>query len=217
MRLVVDFQLKIERPGADLVRRRRRRIVAQFGIVHRKIDRVDAEPVDAAVEPEADHVQQRILHRAIVDVELRLGPEEIVHIILAAPRVPRPCRTAEHRLPISRRRAVGLRIGPDIPVGHRIIPARATGREPVVPVRRVCKDKVGRHLQTQRVRARDERVEIVERPEDRIDAVIIGNVVSEIVHWRGIEGRQPDCIDTQRGDIIEPRGDAGQIADPVAV
>src|SRR3546814_2163881 len=47
------------------------------------------------------------LHVAVVDVELRLRAEEIMEIILAAPRVPRPGRAAEHRLPVGRRRPVG--------------------------------------------------------------------------------------------------------------
>src|SRR3546814_66963 len=107
MRLVVDLLLEIERPGARLVRRRRRWIVAQFGVVHRKVDRVDAKPVNPALQPEAHDTQQRVLHVAVVDVELRLRAEEIMEIILAAPRVPRPGRAAEHRLPVGRRRPVG--------------------------------------------------------------------------------------------------------------
>src|SRR3546814_18756067 len=77
MRLVVDLLLEIERPGARLVRRRRRWIVAQFGVVHRKVDRVDAKPVNPALQPEAHDTQQRVLHVAVVDVELRLRAEEI--------------------------------------------------------------------------------------------------------------------------------------------
>src|SRR3546814_14134658 len=89
MRLVVDLLLEIERPGARLVRRRRRWIVAQFGVVHRKVDRVDAKPVNPALQPEAHDTQQRVLHVAVVDVELRLRAEEIMEIILAEQRVPR--------------------------------------------------------------------------------------------------------------------------------
>ncbi len=75
--------------------------------------------------------------------------------------------------------------------------ARAACREPAVLVRRVREDEVGGDLQPQRMRARDQRVEILERAEDRIDALIIGDVVTEIVHRRGVEGRQPDGIDAQ--------------------
>src|SRR3546814_7323175 len=90
--------------------------VCSSDLVHRKVDRVDAKPVNPALQPEAHDTQQRVLHVAVVDVELRLRAEEIMEIILAAPRVPRPGRAAEHRLPVGRRRPVGPGIGPDIPV-----------------------------------------------------------------------------------------------------
>ena len=67
------------------------------------------------------------------------------------------------------------------------------------------------------MRAGDQRVEIGQRAEDRIDIAVIGDVIAEIGHRRGEKGRQPDRIDAERGDIIEPGGDAGQIANPVAV
>ena len=67
------------------------------------------------------------------------------------------------------------------------------------------------------VRAGDQRVEIGQRAEDRIDLAIIGDVVAEILHRRGEEGRHPDRVDAQVGDMVESRGDARQIADAVAV
>src|SRR3546814_4380843 len=96
------------------VRWRRGRIVAEFGVVHREIDRIDAEAVDAAFEPEAHGAEQRVLHLRVVDVELRLRPQEIMQIILAAPRVPRPRRTAEHRLPVGRRLTGSIAAGGSI-------------------------------------------------------------------------------------------------------
>ena len=99
MRLVVQVELEIERPRA-LAPDRRRRVIAQFGVVHREVYRIDPKAVDAAIKPEACDVQQRILHGQIVQVEIWLLGQEIVEIILAAPRVPGPRRPAEHRLPI---------------------------------------------------------------------------------------------------------------------
>ena len=49
MRLVVERQLEIARPRAQLAVRRRRRIVAQLRIVHRVAHRVEPESIDAAV------------------------------------------------------------------------------------------------------------------------------------------------------------------------
>ena len=67
------------------------------------------------------------------------------------------------------------------------------------------------------MRALDQRVEVGERAEDRIDAAIIGDVVTEIPHRRGEEGRQPDRIHPEARDIVELGGDAWQVADAVAV
>ena len=217
MRLVVDFQLEIERPRARLAGVGRGRIVAQLRIVHREIDRVHAKAVDAAIKPEAQHVQQGCLHRRVVHVELRLLLQEIVHVILAAPRVPGPGRAAEDRLPVARRAAVGLGIGPDIPGGLVGVGARAAVDEPGVLVRTVREDLVDQHLEAESVRARDQRVEILERAEDRIDPAIIGHVIAEILHRRREEGREPDRIDAEIRDMVELRGNPRQIADAIAV
>ena len=45
VRHVVLLQLEIERSGALLVARRRRRIVTQFGIEHQEIERIDAPEI----------------------------------------------------------------------------------------------------------------------------------------------------------------------------
>ena len=217
MRHVVDPALEIERARARPVGRGRGRIVAQLRIVHREIERVDPEPVDPAVEPEARHREHRVLHCGIVHVELRLAAEEIVQIILPPTRVPGPGRAAEHRLPVRRRRTVGLGIGPHIPVGFRIVARGAAFDEPVMRVGRVRINLVDQQFEAERMRARDQRVEIRQRAENRIDIAIIGDVVAEILHRRSEEGRNPDRIDAELGDMVEPAGNAGQIADPVAV
>ena len=78
-------------------------------------------------------------------------------------------------------------------------------------------DLVDDHLQAERVRPRDERVEIRERAEDRVDVAIVGDIIAEVGHRRPEEGRQPNRLDTQARDMVEVRGDAGQVADAVAV
>jgi len=107
MRLVVKVLLEVERP-VPLTSASSGRIIAQLRVVHREVDRIDAETVDPSIQPEARDVQQRILHRWIMDVEIRLSRQEVVKIILAAPRIPRPCRPAEYGLPVVWWRAVRL-------------------------------------------------------------------------------------------------------------
>src|SRR3546814_14493927 len=50
--LVVEMALEIERPRADMAVVGRGRIVAQRGVAHREVDRVESEAIDAAIEPE---------------------------------------------------------------------------------------------------------------------------------------------------------------------
>src|SRR5262249_46068006 len=59
--------------------------------------------------------------------------------------------------------------------------------------------------------------EIGERAEDRIDIAVICNVIAEIGHGRGIEGRDPDGRKAEIGEVVEPCGDAGEIADAVTI
>jgi hypothetical protein len=94
-----------------------RRVVAQFLVVEIEIDGVEPEAVDPPVQPEAHHVEQGFLNFRIVEVQIRLRGEEIVQVILLAVAVPLPGGAAEDRQPVVGRRAIGLGVGPDIPVG----------------------------------------------------------------------------------------------------
>ncbi|MND19705.1 hypothetical protein D3C80_100260 [compost metagenome] len=84
-------------------------------------------------------------------------------------------------------------------------------------VRRVRHDEVDHDADTQTVRFRDQPVEIGKRAEHRIDIDIIRDVVTEILHRRGEEGRNPDGVGTETGNMRQPVGDALEIADAVAI
>ncbi len=51
--------------------------------------------------------------------------------------------------------------------------------------------------------ARDQRVRVRKRAEQRIDTAIVADVVTVIFHWRGEERREPDRIASERRDVIE--------------
>ena len=140
-----------------------------------------------------------------------------MQVILAAPRVPGPCRAAENRLPVRRRGAIGLGIGPDVPVGLGIIAARPALLEPCMLVRCMRIDLVDQDLEAKFVRAGYQSVEIGQIAEYGIDVTIVRHVITEILHRRLEEGRNPDRIHAELGDMRQALRDAGQIADPVAV
>jgi hypothetical protein len=62
----------------------------------------------------------------------------------------------------------------------------------------------------------DERIKIGKRSEDRIDAAIIGDVIAEISHWRGVDRREPHGTDTEPHEIIDPPSDDA-VASPLEI
>jgi hypothetical protein len=176
--LVVEVVLEIVR--IDRRRNRgvalalgQRRIVLQPGRVEVEVDGVEAKAVDAALEPETDCIEQRVLDHAVVEIEVGLLGQEIMQIVLAPARVPLPGRAAEDRQPVARRRAVGFGIGPDVPVALGVVAARAALLEPGMLVRGVRNHLVDHYPQAEPVRLGDDRVEVGERAEHRIDAAIV--------------------------------------------
>ena len=170
-----------------------------------------------ALQPEAHHLQQRLLHRGAMQVQIGLRGQEVVQVILLAPRIPGPGRTAEHRQPVVRRRAIGLRIGPDIPVGLVIRPVLARLGKPGMRVRGMAQHQVDHHLQVQRIGPCDHRIEIRQRAEHRIDIAVIADVIAEVLHRAGEERADPDRIRAQTGDMRQALHDAAQIANAIAV
>ena len=75
-------------------------------------------------------------------------------------------------------------------------------------VRGVVRHEVEDELHAARMRLGDQPVEVGERAEDRIDAAVIGDVVAEIGHRRRIDRREPDGVDAEPGEVVEPLADA---------
>ena len=67
------------------------------------------------------------------------------------------------------------------------------------------------------VRAREQPIEIGQAAKQRIDARIIRHVIAEIDHRRREDRRDPQRVDAERYEVIEPPLDAVEIADTVTV
>jgi hypothetical protein len=63
----------------------------------------------------------------------------------------------------------------------------------------------------------DEPAEILHRPEIGIDAAVVGNVVAVVAAGARVERQQPQCCDAQIVQVVEPIGQAREVADPVAI
>ncbi len=180
--------------------------------------RVEAEPVDAQPEPEVHHAQHGLVHRRVVEVQVRLVGEEAVPVVLLGDGVPRPVRGLEI-LEDDARVAVAVgRIAPHVEVALERAGRRAAGAlEPGMLIGSVVEDQLGDDAQAAAVRLVDELAEVVQRADVGMDVGIIGDVISVVAAGRGADGQEPQCIDAQVLKVIELGGEAGEIADPVAV
>src|SRR5690606_37902358 len=60
-------------------------------------------------------------------------------------------------------------------------------------------------------------VDVGEGAEQRVDRPVVGDVVAAVGHRRGVERAQPDRVDPQLDQVVEPGGHARQVAHAVAV
>jgi hypothetical protein len=63
----------------------------------------------------------------------------------------------------------------------------------------------------------EQRVEVVERTEQRIDIAVVGDVVPGVGLGGDIERREPECIDLERSEIVQVLDDTAKVADAVTV
>ena len=182
------------------------RVVAQLGVLHEPVQRVEAEAVHPAPEPEADDVRHGRDDLGVAPVEVGLFRIEGVEVPAAAVGVARPGRAAEGRTPVVRRLR---RVADDVEVGALA--------EPRVLDRRVAGHEVHEHAQAQPLGLDQQGVEVVEGPEARVDGVEVADVVAEVVVWARVERRQPHRLRAQRGHVREPLHGAAQVAEAVAV
>ena len=82
---------------------------------------------------------------------------------------------------------------------------------------RVVDHEVHDELHAARVQVRDQAVEVVERAEQRVDVVVVADVVAVVVHRRPVDRAEPHDVDTQPLEVVEPLPDPRDVADPVAV
>ena len=185
---------------------------------------VDAESVDAAVQPEPERLREILDDLRIVPVQVGLFRRENVQVPLARLAVglgdPRPRRPAEDARPVvGRLRAVlTATVAEDVPVpfgtaGRR----RQGGAEPFVLDAGVIGHQIHRHLDLPRVRGLDQLVHGREVTEQRVDVTGIGHVVTVIGHRRAHDRAQPEGVDTEQFEVSQLVPHSVEVADTVTV
>lgn len=174
----------VDRRHPVLVMAPRRFVLAELRVLRELEHDVNPEAVDASVHPEAQRVRHRGADRRVVPVELRLLGQERVQVVLTARLVERPWRPdrREVRDPAVRRPSVGRRVAPYVPVTLRARPAAPGLDEPRMLIGRVVRDPVDDDADSAPVRGGKQAIEVLERPELRIDVGVIRHVVPEVGH-----------------------------------
>ena len=156
------------------------------GALGDKGDDVHAEAIDAAVKPPVHHVVHGSAHGRVLPVEVRLLLRELVQVVLAALRAVLPCGAAEVGAPLVRLGAgrAGLVAGaggtPPVPVGVRVVLVLRR-LEPRVLVGGVVDHQIHHDLQTALVGLGQQLIHVVECAEQRINVLIVGNIVAIVV------------------------------------
>ena len=187
-------------------------IVGEARILARAVNDIDAKAVDAAVEPEAQHVMHGRDHLRVAPVEVRLLGQKQVQVVLLGVFVPGPGAAGTQRgAPVVRL------IAPDVPVALGVVPRAARLDEPGVLVGGVVGHKVQQHANAAGMRFGDQPVDIDQRAEQRVDIAVVTDVVAGIGHRRAKDRRQPQGVDAQLLQVIEMAQHAVEVTDAVAV
>ena len=199
------------------------RVVAQLGVLDDAVDHVDPEAVDAAVQPEAQHV----VH-GLRDVP---GCANSGRAAAAGTSAGSTARWPHPRSRRGRREKALDQLFGGEPSG---LGSRQTYQSRY-GLSRLERDswnqgcwselwfgtrsritRMPRAWASATSRSKSARV-----PKSRVDVAVVGDVVAEVEHRRRVERREPDGVDAERRrcavvQVVESAGDARQVADAVA-
>ncbi len=181
-------------------------------------NRVQAQTVDAHVQPEAHDGQYRLHHLRVVEIQIRLVGIEAVPEVLLGHRVPGPVGLLGVEKDDPRALVFVVGVGPDVEIARRRALLRlARALEPGVLVRGVVDDQLGDHPQPALVRFGNEAPCIGHVAVLRMHAAVVGDVVAVIAPRRGIERQQPDGVHAQIGDVVQLLDQPDEVTNAVIV
>ena len=180
--------------------------------------RVEPQPVDAAVQPELHHAVDRPQDLGVVEIEVRLVMEEAVPVVRLGGVVPAPVRGLGVGEDDADAVVLPVGLAPDVELALRGAGGRPPRRlEPWVLVGGVVDDELGDDANVAAMRFRHEALEVLHRPVVRMDVLVVGDVVAVVPERRRIEGQQPERVDAEALEVVEPLCQAGEVADAVVV
>ena len=178
---------------------------------------VEAEAVEADVQPEADHVQHLRSHVGVVVVEVGLVGEEAVPVVLLALGVPGPVRLLRIDEDDADLGIALVFVAPDVPVGLGVAAVLARLLEPGMLVAGVVHHQVGHDADAPAVGLLHQLDGVGQVAVLGEDGEEVGDVIAPVPQRRLVEGQQPDAVDAQPGQVVELGRQAPQVPGAVVV
>ena len=181
-------------------------------------NRVEPQAVHAEPQPEIQHPHDLLVHHRVIEIQIRLVRIEPMPVKRARHRVPGPVRLLEIPEDDPRVAILFVRIAP-----HVVIALRTAGLRPPRPlkpwmlIRGVVDHQLRDHAQRAPVRFVEERLEIVQRPVDRIHRIIVRDVVTVVAQRRRIKRQQPERGDAEILQVIQLLREPAKIPDAVSI
>src|SRR6478672_50845 len=177
------------------------------------------KPSGSAVEPEAQNALELGGYLGVGPIEIRLLSREQMQVPLTV-RDASPGRAAEHGRPVVRREVASgaLPIAED---ESRSLSTSGLGGqcflEPRVLVGEVVRDEFDRYSDPPCVRGGNQRVKVGNRAEYRVDIRRVRNVVPAVSTGRRVERAEPQGVDSELLQIVQPIPKPDQVAEAIAV
>ena len=152
----------------------------------------------------------------VLEVQVRLVGEEPVPVVLAADRVEGPVGLLGVDEDDPRPGVLVVGVRPHVEVAERPVRIGARRLEPRVLVAGVVHDQVGDDPDAPLVRLVDQRDEIADVAVLGQHGHEVGDVVAAVAQRRGVDRQQPDAVDAQPLQVVQPGDQPAQVAGAVA-
>src|SRR5207247_7430082 len=115
-----------------------------------------------------------------------------------------PGSAAKQARPVIGRATARRWIAPDVPVTFLVCPARTCLLKPGMLIGRVVGNKVEDELEVTLVGLLQQGIQVLERPEERMDTGVVANIIAKIRHRGRIAGGEPDGITAKPTEVVQP-------------
>ena len=114
-------------------------------------------------------------------------------------------------------RIAGGVVAPDVVVAVGRVGVLAGLLEPAVLIGGVVHHEVGDDPQAAGMRRVEEGLDVLDRAVVPVDRGEVGDVVPVVLQRRGVHRQQPDAVDAEVADVVEPLDHAAEVTDAVGV